>query len=73
MDPDKKRYRVKYIFGERYVKRVPRPPMPVIRSKRIEQPKTVDPSTMPKGMSMETLDRIILNRCYQTGLPIRRR
>lgn len=55
IDPKKKPFRCKYILRER-VRRVHRPAAP--------PPAPTSPSSaeMPKGMSMETLDRIIQAR-----------
>jgi hypothetical protein len=56
IDPKKKPFRSKYIFGERYVRRVQKPatPPPAMSRPNLE--------AMPKGMTMETMDRIIRSR-----------
>jgi hypothetical protein len=56
VDHKKKPFRCKYIFGERYALRVPKPatPPPVMIRPNLE--------AMPKGMTMETMDQIIRAR-----------
>jgi len=56
IDPKKKPFRCKYVFADRYVRRVAQPATP--------QPAMIRPNleAMPKGMTMETMDRIIRQR-----------
>ena len=59
MNSAKKPFRCKFIFGERYVRRVPKT---VNVAVKVEIP---DISKMPQGMTTQVLDRIIMARAIQ--------